>query len=140
MIEDRITPRVLGREAEELAAAEAARRGLRVLDRNWRTPFGELDLVAVDIAATGEPVLIVVEVKCRRSPRPELGPALAVGGLKQRRLVRAARAYLQRRAAQHGLDPGRVTVRFDVCAIVWTADGPAMTWLSDAFRPSGQLY
>lgn len=120
----------LGRAAEELAAKEAARLKLQVLDRNWRTRLGEVDLVALD----GDQ-LVIVEVKCRRTSVPQLGPALAVDGPKQRRLARLAHLYLQQKAASHGLVPSRLTVRFDVCTVVWAADEPQITWIKDAFRP-----
>lgn len=52
----------LGRLGEQLAADHLIRLGWRILDRNWRCPAGELDIVALD---DGE--LVVVEVKTRRS-------------------------------------------------------------------------
>ncbi|MBE3577383.1 MAG: YraN family protein [Limnochordales bacterium] len=119
----------MGRTAEDLAAAEAARLRMVILDRNWRTRWGELDLVGLD----GDQ-LVVVEVKCRSTPLQELGPALALTGAKQRRLARLAGLYLQRRAADHGLSPTRLAVRFDVCLVVWATDKQEVTWLKDAFR------
>jgi putative endonuclease len=50
----------LGVRGEELAARHLERRGLRILDRNYRTRFGELDLVATD-----DYVLVFCEVKTR---------------------------------------------------------------------------
>lgn len=52
----------LGRRGEEIAARFLEGAGLRVIDRNWRCPIGEIDLVAVDGAT-----LVVVEVKTRSS-------------------------------------------------------------------------
>lgn len=52
----------LGRVGEELAADFLSRRGFEVVDSNWRCLQGEVDLVALD----GE-ILVVVEVKTRRS-------------------------------------------------------------------------
>jgi putative endonuclease len=51
----------LGQLGERLAAEHMTRRGFAILDRNYRTRWGELDLVAYD----GE-VLVFVEVKTRR--------------------------------------------------------------------------
>ena len=51
----------LGRLGEELAAAHLERLGYRVIARNYRTRFGELDLVATD-----DGVLVFCEVKARR--------------------------------------------------------------------------
>jgi putative endonuclease len=52
----------LGKRGEALAARYLEDQGLRVIDRNWRCPLGEIDLVAVDGAT-----LVVVEVKTRSS-------------------------------------------------------------------------
>lgn len=53
---------VLGRHGEAVAAEYVADRGLRVIDRNWRCPGGEIDLVALEGA-----ILVVIEVKTRSS-------------------------------------------------------------------------
>ena len=52
----------VGRRGEQVAVDHLTERGYRVLDRNWRCPIGELDIVALD-----GPELVVVEVKARRS-------------------------------------------------------------------------
>lgn len=52
----------LGRRGEQLVAEHLRAAGYRVVDRNWRCPAGELDLIALD----GD-VLVVVEVKTRSS-------------------------------------------------------------------------
>ncbi|MHA7219739.1 YraN family protein [Arthrobacter sp. MDT1-48-3] len=52
----------LGRRGEETAAVFLEQAGLRIVDRNWRCPVGEIDLVAVDGST-----LVIVEVKTRSS-------------------------------------------------------------------------
>lgn len=52
----------LGRRGEATAAVFLERAGLRIVDRNWRCPVGEIDLVAVDGTT-----LVIVEVKTRSS-------------------------------------------------------------------------
>ncbi|MEG9248547.1 YraN family protein [Arthrobacter sp. Soc17.1.1.1] len=52
----------LGRRGEATAAAYLQQAGLRIVDRNWRCPAGEIDLVAVDGST-----LVIVEVKTRSS-------------------------------------------------------------------------
>jgi putative endonuclease len=53
----------LGRRGEDLAAQHFSRLGYRVLDRNHRTRFGELDLVLADEDGA---TIVFCEVKCRR--------------------------------------------------------------------------
>ncbi|WP_116996427.1 YraN family protein [Desertimonas flava] len=96
----------LGRDGEDLAAAWYRAHGFTVVDRNWRTTFGEIDLVA----RRGS-TLVVSEVKTRR--RGDYGsPALAVGPAKQRRLRRLAAAWLREHPHRRFYD-----VRFDVVAV-----------------------
>ncbi|MFI5085431.1 MAG: YraN family protein [Actinomycetales bacterium] len=100
---------VLGRRGEELAADFLEDRGIRVIDRNWRCPSGEIDIVAFD----GD-VLVVVEVKTRRSTLYG-HPFEAVTPAKLARL----RTLAVRWQRERGLRPPEV--RIDVVAVV--ADG-----------------
>ncbi len=100
-----------GHRGEELAAAHLRKTGYGILARNYRCPFGELDIVA-ERSGT----IVFVEVRARRLPcmvRPEE----TVGPVKARRVVRAAEHYL---SATHGEDqPWRV----DVVAVEMDASG-----------------
>src|SRR5919199_2722629 len=100
----------LGRIAEAEVAARLSHQGWRIVERNARTRFGELDLVALD----GE-VLVFVEVKAG-SAGASGGPArpvLAVGLAKQRRLRALARAWIASRAS---IPPHRL-IRFDAVGV-----------------------
>lgn len=70
--EDALGTRSLGRLGEQLAANHLARRGFAILQRNYRTRWGEIDIVAFD----GH-TLVFCEVKSRRSGRvgTRSGPA-----------------------------------------------------------------
>jgi len=79
----------LGRWGENLAALHLSQAGYTILERNVRTPYGELDL----IASQGEE-LVFVEVKTRASI--SLGPPeVSVSKTKQAHLTSSALAYLQ---------------------------------------------
>ncbi len=115
----RRTPaQVAGGEAEEKAARFLARKGLRIVARNYRTRMGEIDLVARDGAT-----LVFVEVRLRSSAR--FGSAAAsIDWRKRSRVEAAARHFL----ASLAHEP---PCRFDVV----TLDGDsAASWLRGAFE------
>jgi len=122
-------PRSLGERGERRAAAYLRRRGLKIVRQRYRTRFGEHDLVAVD----GRTV-VFVEVKTRR--RHDCGrPAEAVDAYRQRRLVRAAAAFLK----SHRLRD--CPARFDVVEVVWPRDAPPQVrHIPHAFRAAGPLH
>ena len=102
--------RARGAAGEALVARWYEHRGCRVLDRNWRSPSGELDLVVAD-----QDTVVFCEVKTRTSGR--FGSGLeAVGPAKRRRLRRLAAAWL----AAHRAVVRASDVRFDVASV---ADG-----------------
>jgi len=103
-----------GRRGEDEAVGYLRKNGYRILARNLRARFGEIDVVAED-----GPVLCFVEIKSRSSIR--FGwPEEAVTPQKRQRLVRLASWYLQSHRS-NDLRP----VRFDVLSILTGPDGPA---------------
>jgi putative endonuclease len=112
-----------GRAGEDVAAAFLAACGYRILDRRWRRPGGELDLVAGHRG-----ILVFVEVKTR-GPRSSAAEAAWVGPRQRRILRRAARRWL----AEHPEQRYR-GCRFDVVAVHWGGAGAgcALRHLPDA--------
>ena len=101
----------LGRTGERLAAETLMGRGYRILERNFRCSYGEIDLVAED-----EYDLIFIEVKTRRGTaygRPEE----AVTQHKQRKLLEIASYYLDLHACSDR------SWRIDVVAVQLSARG-----------------
>src|SRR2546423_9746701 len=96
----------LGRLAEDAVAERLQADGWRILARNPRTRYGELDLIGLDRDA-----LVFVEVKAGRSGASSgpTRPVFAVGPAKQRRIRTLARAWL---AEQRFVPPHRL-IRFD---------------------------
>ncbi|MEZ5211847.1 MULTISPECIES: YraN family protein [unclassified Gordonia (in: high G+C Gram-positive bacteria)] len=105
----------VGRLGEDLAADHVAGLGWRILDRNWRTRYGELDLIAADGTT-----LVIVEVKTRAS-RTFTDPVAAVTADKLRRMRLLARQWL---AAQPPGAPWWEIIRFDVVSIQLDLDRP----------------
>ena len=93
----------LGSKGETFALAVLRKRGHRLLERNFRCPLGELDLITWH-----QGTLVFVEVRAREA-HPQRHPAESVGPSKQRRTIRAAQWYLSRRAGAHA-----PACRFDV--------------------------
>jgi putative endonuclease len=94
------------------------RRGYEIVDRNFRTRYGELDLIAADAR-----FLVFCEVKTRvlrASPGP-LGPLASVGARKQRQLRRMAREWLVARSG--GLAHRPAELRFDAIGVSFDGRG-----------------
>ena len=102
----------LGRDGEDAAATYLSGAGFEVLDRNWRCPLGEIDIVARD---GGE--IVVVEVKTRTS---ELygHPLEAVDARKRTRLWKLAAAWCR----QHPADARGRSVRLDAVSVIGAAN------------------
>ncbi len=110
--------RRMGACGERLAEEYLSERGVRILERNFRSPQGEIDL----IGRHGK-YLVFVEVKYRSGSGK--GFALeAVGSEKQRRICRAADTY----RCLHGLGT-KLWLRYDVVAI----QGTDIQWVQNAF-------
>lgn len=115
-----------GRQGEEIAGRFLARHGYKILERNYRTPVGELDIVAMDGGT-----LVFVEVKSRRS-RSFGEPGDAVDARKRRQMGRAALSYMVKKK-KSGLH-----CRFDVVGITALAGGePEVELVKDAFELAG---
>ena len=110
---NRNSRRRLGRRGEALAAEYLHARGYQILECNYRTAYGEIDLIALQPAAlvgSEGQVLVFVEVKTRSSNAYGY-PEEAVTASKQTHLIQSAQAYLQAHPEQAG------DWRIDVIAI-----------------------
>ena len=125
-----ITTKRRGDAAEALALGYLINAGLKLLDRNYRTPGrggGEIDLVM----RAPDGTLVFVEVR-QRSGQSHGGAAASISGVKQQRIIFAARHYLMR----FGSPP---PCRFDVLLVqggLDCSDGTGIEWLAGAFDAS----
>ncbi len=118
----------LGARGEREAARHLKARGYEILERNYRTRLGEIDLVAFR-----DGVLAFVEVRSQTAP-PMIDPLQTITRAKQRRIVQAAQTYAAlNRVAEHD-----VAMRFDVVAVLFDGDGRAreVRHLEGAFHAS----
>ena len=84
----------IGRWGEGIAAAFLERKGFSIVDRNFNTPEGEIDIVAL-MDEQGERVLVFVEVKTRTSEKYGY-PEEAFSQKKWNNMIKAIDHYLQR--------------------------------------------
>lgn len=112
-----------GRQAEQQALRYLEARGLRLLERNFRSRHGEIDLIMRETD-----FLVFIEVRYRRS-RAYGGAAASVDRNKQARLVSTALYYLQ-------CHPGSAQqpTRFDVVALTPRDGATDIEWIRDAFQ------
>ena len=113
-----------GQLAEDAALAYLQAQGLKLVDRNYRTPGrggGEIDLIVRDRDGS----LVFVEVRSRNTNRFG-GAGGSIGHAKQQRIVLAARHYLMRLVAPP-------PCRFDVVLVDSSASPAALEWLKAAF-------
>jgi putative endonuclease len=113
---------IVGKAGEEAALQYLCRHGYRIVERNYRCRFGEIDLIARDGS-----MLVFVEVKTRRTQM--YGPAAAaVTHGKQQHLIKASQAYLMQRKMADEL------CRFDVVTVAIDVQPPHIELIKDAFQ------
>ncbi|NOZ68567.1 MAG: YraN family protein [Deferribacteres bacterium] len=111
----------LGERGEGLAAEFLKKKNYRIIRQNYRTPVGEIDIIAQD-----GPTLVFIEVKTRES----LGygqPFEAVNTFKMRRIAKAATLYLKR---LRDIPP----CRFDIVSVYYGRGRPEFELIRDAFE------
>ena len=114
-----------GMDREEIAAAFLEQQGVRILERNFRTKNGEVDIIGEDGT-----YLVFFEVKWR-AQRGSGYAAEAVDRRKQRQICGVADVYLY----SNGFPPEQ-SVRFDVIAV----DGEQTNWIKNAFFYVGKNF
>jgi len=113
---------ITGQHGEELAAQYLISKGYCILEKNWH--IGHLE---VDVIASNEEMLVIVEVKTRKSNtfgEPEEFVTLQ----KQRNLIRAAASYITKTGITK-------EVRFDIISVIVTDGIESVKHIEDAFKP-----
>lgn len=115
---------ILGNEGERLAESYLREKGYRLVERNYRCPAGELDLIALD-----RRVIVFVEVKTRSDDRFGT-PLESVHLRKQRKMIKAALFFLSQRRLHHR------EARFDVVGVSLAGRKPIVEHVKNAFEIS----
>lgn len=111
----------LGLKGEEFAVDFLKRKGFKILERNFRTSFGQIDIIAKE-----NNQICFIEVKTRKNLNFGL-PQEAVSITKQKRIAKLALAYLKEKGFLNR------KVRFDVVSILWNKTNPVIELIRDAF-------
>jgi putative endonuclease len=112
-----------GQRAEDAACRYLEQHGLRLVERNYQGPRGEIDLIMRDQRTT-----VFVEVRYRRSQRFGSG-AESVDRRKQDKLLATAALYLQRHP-----QAAKTACRFDVVSLGSHDGRDTVDWITDAFQ------
>ena len=113
-----------GRAAEEIACNHLKKNGLKLIDKNFYSRYGEVDLIMQD-----QETLVFIEVRYRKNL--DYGGALeSVTPSKQKKIQTTALFYMQKKGGEHN-------TRFDVVAITGTdinnQNKLSIEWIQNAF-------
>ena len=111
-----------GKKSESLAVDCLKKNGYKIIQQNYRTKVGEIDIIAKQGKS-----LVFIEVKARKSSRFG-APELAVTPKKQRKISMTALYYLK------STKQSNIKARFDVVAIKSTSNGPDVKITKNAFE------
>ncbi|MEA2013824.1 MAG: YraN family protein [Thermodesulfobacteriota bacterium] len=110
-----------GKEGEDIAAACLREKGYKIIERNYRCRYGEIDIIAMDGVD-----IVFIEVKSRKSDNFGL-PEEAVGLTKQKKISKVALNYLiEKELVDHN-------ARFDIVAIRFMSQGNRVRLIKNAF-------
>lgn len=114
----------IGKKGEDIAERYLRRHGYRILGKNYKTPSGEIDIVALD-----KGTIVFVEVKTRRSG--DFGPPeLSVNSIKRQKIIKSAFHFLSKKRIKD------TPCRFDIVSITESFDGKDkdLRIIKDAFE------
>lgn len=125
----KINTRLLGDKGEEIAASYLKKEGYRIVDRNYRTSRGEIDVVAYD-----NDKLVFIEVKTRRTREYGEGQ-WAIDARKQRQMIKVALTYMVHKKVIG------ISYRFDTIIVEDCRNNEfKIVLIKDAFQADGSEY
>ena len=112
----------LGARGEDIAVDFLKKRKYKILFRNYRNQFGEIDIIAQH-----KKIISFVEVKTRRSDDFGL-PHESIGPVKQKKISKVAMGFIQRYKLED------TDARFDVVAVKFSNNGYHVDFIENAFE------
>ena len=116
----------LGKKGEDVALEYLLQRGMKLLERNWRSGHKELDLVMEE-----EGFIRIVEVRSRTYPA-QIDPFESVDTVKRKKIMQAAKGYV---ASNRSLIRDKEVV-FDVVSILFNGELFKIEYIREAFAPT----
>ncbi len=117
--------RKIGNQAEDIALAYLSKQGLKLIEKNYLTPLGEIDIIMLDKTSQ---TLVFIEVRYRANIH--FGAAVeTVTHKKQAKIIHTAELYLQRHQKYQDY-----LCRFDVVGLESDLKYPKINWIKDAFE------
>jgi len=113
---------LFGKEAEQIACSFLIQKDFSIIEQNYRTKFGEIDIIA-----NHENYLVFIEVKARHSTRKGI-PKEAVNFSKQKKIINTANYYLKQKGILN------TKVRFDVVSILSLNNKLEFELIQNAFQ------
>lgn len=120
-----MSTRQRGDHVELFAENHLKKQGLTLIEKNFNSRFGEIDLIMLDKSA-----LVFVEVRFRANTSYGSG-AETVNFRKQQKIIKTAQLYLQTNKKMQQRD-----CRFDVVSVTLAAQEPLIEWHQNAFQAS----
>lgn len=118
---------IFGKAGEKSAVALLEARGYKIIAENYRTPLGEIDVIAQD-----KDTVCFIEVKSRHSREKGL-PQEAVSMRKQRQISKSALIYLKKHKLMNR------KARFDVVSVIGGQDSLRLDVITSAFELSPEF-
>lgn len=113
----------VGRYTENLASDYLKSQNLTLLEQNFHSKHGEIDLIMLDGNC-----YVFIEVKYRKNDTFG-GGFSAINSTKQKKIQRSTQAYLQ----QKELNEFNTECRFDIITLIGNIEAPQITWIKNAF-------
>ena len=117
-----VKTKTLGKKGEDIAAAFLKKKGYKLLFRNYKCSFGEIDIIAKH-----KKILSFIEVKTRSTKKYGL-PQESVTPAKQAKISRVALEFVQRYKMDNR------AARFDVISVQYLNDGYEIDLIENAFE------
>lgn len=112
-----------GKRAEDIAATHLLKQGLKLLEQNYHSRFGEIDIITID-----KQCLVFIEVRYRKSEK-YMSVVETIDKRKCKKIIITSEYYLNQQKKYQSYQ-----CRYDVIAITGQLDTPSIEWIKNAFQ------